>query len=155
MDITTVNPFNQESEQLFSINTPLRGTHTLYIKVDRKPFILNISKQDLNTYKGADPMTVEIYKESDKIYQKDIPDDGIVEASNISLQSQKINIRIDNPELGIYKVLLNDESKKSEVLISKIETNQPNFIFSSPVTFLGSSSTNLWTNSSYVAFKTS
>ncbi len=154
MDIAVINPSSQKSEQLFSVSTPLRGTNTMYIKVDRTPFILNISKQDLNMYKGPDPLSVEIYKESDKIYQKTIPDDGIIEASNISMQPQKINIRIDTLELGIYKVLLTDQSRKSDVLISKIETNQLNFIFFSPVTFLGSSSANFWTNSTNITLRT-
>lgn len=149
-----LNSVLPKSERLYTMDKTLRGTHTLYIRVNKSPFILNIYKQDYNVYSGPDALSVEIDKDDQRILTREIPDDGVTDTSTLKLQPQKETIKIDDPDEGLYKIMLNDESAHSDVLISKIETNQPLFVFSSPVFVLDDSPSDLWTNATELSMKT-
>lgn len=132
------------------IESRLRGSHSLFVNVDRMPFILNIKKQDNNAYKGEDTLLIQISKDNKEIIKKEIPDDSVTDTSGLTIVPQKSEIKINNIPLGIYKVILLDESNGADVLITKIETNQQSLVFDSHIFLYNNKPTNLWTNSKLI-----
>ena len=135
------------SDTFNTIDKKMRGTHTFYTYVTKNPFIVNIEKQDNNAYPGEDILAVQIYKGDKKIVNKEIPDDGITDASNIKMQSMKLNIKIEDAEPGIYKIVLLDKTKNADNYITRIVLNQTLFVISSQVFVIDEKPTELWTNS--------
>lgn len=138
----------------FSSNKLLRGTHELLIRVDQSPLEIDVKKQDQNMYKGPDVLSVEVYKEDTLLATKVIPDDGIVDATNLMLQPQDAKLELKDIEPGIYRLLLSDKSIGSDVRISSIEINQKNVVFNSPIFIVDSKPTSLFTNASQVSVST-
>lgn len=133
-----------------AINSVLRGTHIFYVAVTQRPFILSVSKQDANMYVGEDTLSIQVFKGDQKLAEKVIPDDGITEKNNLMATPQKEQITLDNPDLGVYKVTLKDNSDGGDVRITNITVNQPKLVFASPVFPLGTTPTTLVTNSKNV-----
>jgi len=137
-----------------SITTTLRGSHTLYTTVTKKPFILTVYKQDANGYIGADTLSIQVYKGSEKLAEQTIPDDGITLANSLTATPQKAEVRIDNPDLGVYKIVLKDNSNGADVRITSVAVNQPKLVIASPIFPMGSTPATLFTNSSVVQMVT-
>jgi len=145
-EIYAYQPVNSATGE-FSSNKSLRGTHELLIKVDKSPLNINIEKQDQNMYKGPDVLSIQVYKDDKLLVTKEVPDDGIVDATNLMLQPQEAKLELNDIEPGVYRLLLLDESTHSDVRISSIKINQKNVIFNSPVFIVNSKPTKLFTNS--------
>lgn len=128
------------------IETPLRGSHSLLIKVDQNPLIIKTAKQDLNYYDGEDKLKIKVSKEGKNLAEKTIADDGIVDASRLKLKQQKETITLEEIKPGIYEVNLTDESKNGDILIIKTEVIQSKVIFKNNIFPLGNTPTALWTN---------
>jgi hypothetical protein len=138
------------SQNNLIIEKNLRGSHDLFIRVDKMPFILNIEKQDANVYRGQDILLIQVYQDDKKIVEKEIPDDGVTDASSLKMSLQSERIKIINLPTGIYKVVLLDKSEGSDVRITKIETNQQALVFASHIFLYDNQPTNLWTNSKII-----
>jgi hypothetical protein len=111
------------------INTALRGTHVMYVYLKNEPFQLSFVKQDLNWYSGEDKMKVIIYKDTDKVFEKEIGDDGISNDSRKILSPQRVNIQNPGkelPENGVYKVVL---EANGDTIIKNIRTNLQKIVF--------------------------
>lgn len=145
------NSFGKENSVV--INKLLRGTHSFLVKVNTNQLNISLEKLDQNMYQGKDILLVEVYKNNNKIFTKEIPDDGIDEASSLKLNPQKENIEIKGLEKGIYKVNLIDKSN-GDVSIKSIGINQSKVIFSSPIFIIDEKPTTLWTNSSKIDVET-
>jgi hypothetical protein len=130
----------------FTFNKLLRGSHQLLISVNKLPLTVTISKQDQNMYKGEDPLTIEVYRDSELLDTKKIPDDGITNASNLRMQPQEAKIELKNIKPGIYKLVLSDKSTGGDVRISSITINQKKVIFNSPIYVVDNKPTTLITN---------
>ncbi len=128
------------------IETSLRSSHSLLIRVDQSPLIIKVAKQDMNGYDGEDKLKITVSKDGKNLAEKTIADDGIVDASRLKLKPQEETITLENINPGIYDVNLIDESGKADVLITKIEINQTKAVFKNNIFPLGNSQTTLWTD---------
>lgn len=138
---------DSSSQSNLIIEKTLRGTHTLMIRVEKMPFILNIEKQDDNAYVGTDELLIQVFKNNKKIVEKKITDDGVTEINGLRMAPQSEKINIDNLPFGVYKVVLSDLSNGADVRIKKIKTNQSALVFASHLFLYDYQPTNLWTNS--------
>lgn len=129
------SPSNSET----TIEIPLRGKVVLYAYVNNEPFIMKISKQDLNWYEDPDIVSIKIYKDRDVVYQASISDDSITDSSRDVLPPEEVSIQNPGPglpETGIYKVVID---AGSDSIITSIKTNLHKIIFDSPL-YLASNS---------------
>jgi len=125
------------SKQDTVISTPLRGKQTMYVYLDKEPFKMTVTKQDLNWYEGPDPVTISIYKANDLVYQDIIPDDGIINTSQKSLPPQQFVINSPGPglpESGVYKVVLD---ATDDTIINSITTNLHKIVFAGSLFLAG------------------
>ena len=129
-----------------TIETPLRGSHTLQIKVNQSPLTLKVAKQDLNYYDGEDKLKIKVSKEGKDLTEKTIADDGIVDTNRLKLKPQEETITLEDINPGIYKADLIDESKNADILITRIEINQPKAIFENNIFILGNEPTSIWSS---------
>lgn len=143
---------NANNSKNVTINSTLRGSHTIYIVVDKKPLQIKIEKSDANWYIGKDDLQIDLFKDENKIVSKVIPDDGIIENSSLQMRAQTEIISADVAN-GIYKLVLIDNSQGADIRIKKIEINQLRAVFTSPV-ILDDEKTELWTDSSQINFRT-
>ena len=102
------------------IEKPLRGNHSLLIRVDQSPLILKVIKQDINNYDGEDKLKIKVSKEGKSLAEETIEDDGIIDANRLKLKPQEETVTLEDIEPGIYQVDLIDESKSADILIIKI-----------------------------------
>lgn len=129
----TVIPNYSPQKEMTIIDTPLRGNQTLFAYVKNEPFIMKVTKQDLNWYEGIDPVSINIYKEGDLVYHADIPDDGVSNTSRKETPPQEIEIHNPGPGLpepGVYKIVIN---APGDTVIKKIETNLHKIVFQGPI----------------------
>lgn len=145
---------NTISKKNFIFDRTLRGSHTVYIRVDTKPLIVTIEKQDNNTYKGEDVLSMELFKGENRIFKKEIFDDGMFEISGLKLKTQIKQIKINNPDLGVYRLVLTDKSNGSDVLIKKITTNQSKLVVATPIYIFIDKPSGVWTNSKQLSMST-
>ena len=145
---------SSSSQSSLKIEKTLRGSHTLLIKVDKKPFLLTVVKQDINAYKGEDVLSVQIYNGQNKIAEQIIPDDGVTDVSKLMMAPQKSEIKINDIKPGVYTIVLKDMTKNADILIKSIETNQSSLV-SNRVFIDDGKPTTLWTNSKEITMITS
>lgn len=145
---------SSSSEKNTIFTRTLRGSHTLFIRVDKKPLNITVEKQDSNAYKGEDRLLIELYKADKQITKKEISDDGISDIGSLKMKPQIEQIKIDNLEPGIYKLVLTDKSQGSDIGITKIETNQSALILGSPFYILDDRLATVWTNSKKITVTT-
>lgn len=145
-----------DTNQNFStvVNKTFRGTHTMYIKVTKSPFILKVTKQDANQYAGEDKLLITVEKDNKVVAEKEIGDDGMTTNSGLELTAQSEEIKVDNAQKGIYKVTLKDESQGGDVRIKRIEVNQKGLVFGGNVFVVDTNPTTLVTNSKNVTLST-
>jgi len=145
----------QSSQNNLKIEKTLRGTHTLLVKVDKKPLLLTVSKQDANAYKGEDNLSIQIYdSRQNKLAEQLIPDDGVIDSGGLRMAAQKSDIKIDDIKSGIYKIVLQDMTENADVRIKSVEVNQPSLVFQAPVFVVDEKPTILWTNSKKITMST-
>ena len=143
------------SQGNLKIEKTLRGTHTLLIKVDKKPLLLTVVKQDANAYKGEDNLSIQIYDNNqNKLAEQLISDDGVTDIARLMMTPQKSEIKIDDIKPGIYQVVLKDTSEGDDIRIKSIEINQSSLVFQNPVLVVDEKPTILWTNSKKIEMLT-
>ncbi|OGH05961.1 MAG: hypothetical protein A2W22_03470 [Candidatus Levybacteria bacterium RBG_16_35_11] len=139
----------------FSANKLLRASHELLIRVSKSPLQIEVEKQDQNLYKGPDILSTELYKENKLLLKKEIRDDGVIEATNLRLQSQAVKLELNDLNPGVYRLLLLDKSKGGDIRINSIKINQKNVIFKSPIFIVDDKPVSLLTTASQVIVYTS
>lgn len=142
------------SQSGLKIEKTLRGTHTLLVKVDKKPLSLTVVKQDQNTYKGEDVLSIQIYNGQNKIAEQLIPDDGVTDAGGLTMAAQKGEIKINDIKPGIYQIVLKDMTESADTRIKSIEVNQSSLVFNN-IFILDEKPVTLWTNSKKIYMVTS
>lgn len=143
------------SQGNLKIEKTLRGTHTLLLKVDKKPLLLTVVKQDANNYKGEDNLSIQVFNsQQNKITEQLISDDGVTDAGGLAMASQKSEIKIDDIKPGIYKIILQDMTKNADVRIKSVEVNQPSLVFQKPVFVVDEKPVTIWTNSKKITMST-
>lgn len=154
--MTTFAKNTEQSTNLSAVvNKTLRGSHVFYVRVTQSPFILKVDKQDANQYAGEDKLLITVEKDKQVLAEKEIGDDGMTSNSTLQLATQSQEVRIDNAQIGVYKVTLKDESQGGDVRIKRIEVNQKSLVFASPVFVVDTNPTALITNSKIINLQTS
>lgn len=154
-DIVELQAKNPKAKQgNFAKDLVLRGTHTFYVQVAKDQLEINVTKQDDNGYDGEDTLTIKVEKNGQQLAQQTIPDDGIVDRGSLQMQAQKATVRVDEAVPGIYKVILNDNTKNADVQITHLAVNQAKVVFASPIFVLGENPTSIWTNSKNITVLT-
>lgn len=141
------------SQSNLKIEKTLRGTHTLLIKVDKKPLLLTVVKQDANAYKGEDSLSVQIFHNQNKIAEQLIPDDGVTDVGGLAMTPQKSEIKINDVKPGIYRIVLKDMTENADTRIKLIEINQSSLVSNHFFT-LDEKPVTLWTNSKKITVST-
>lgn len=85
----------------------LRGFHEFVAATDGGDLNLRIEYMDMNRNVGADPVHVRVYQGDKLVAEAERPDDGVVRATNASLDRQAIDVRAEGLDAGIVKVELN------------------------------------------------
>lgn len=137
---------NSSAQNNIKIEKKLRGTHNLWFIVDKQPFLLTVFKQDANSYKGEDVLSMQIFNGQNKIAEQLILDDGVTDNGGLMMTPQKGEIKINDIKPGVYRIVLKDMTENADVQIKSIEVNQPSFVFQSPVFVVDEKTTTLWTN---------
>ncbi len=102
-----------------SIKTALRGAHKFYIYTDRD-LKINIKKQDINWYDGADPLDVSLYSAQGELVSSiTIPDDGIEIRDSSNPLTQEATLQTENLPVGVYILEFSD----FDGLITEIKLN--------------------------------
>lgn len=145
------------------IDIPLRGSYIAYVFLKNEPFSMNLYKQDLNWYEGADTMKVTVSKDRDVVYTVDVTDDGIDFENRKSQNPQLVTIKSladEIPEQGVYKI---EVKASKDVITRRIETNLDQIVFHQSIypisnyeTYsqlgLPTRSNSIFTNSMYLRF---
>jgi hypothetical protein len=116
-----------------SINTPIRGKIIMYAYLNNEPFSVNVTKQDLNWYADPDVTDISVYKQSDKVFQTQINDDGNVGNNHNVGDVQTAEVKNPGPGLpepGVYKIVINSSN---DSLITNITTNLHKIVFEGPI----------------------
>lgn len=121
------------------ISTVLRGSQTLYVYLDHEPLHLSFEKQDLNWYPGPDPVTVNVYKGNDLVYQVTSLDNKISTSSAKISPPKTVDVNNPGPGLpdsGVYKIVIvaNDDT-----IIKNIRSNLHKIVFSGSLFLAGNS----------------
>jgi len=108
-------------------NKQLRGYHQFYTYLKNEDLDFTFKIQDINRAKGPDPWEINVYNEQNqKIYTKQIADDGYV--TNLDPASDPLFTEIKIPKLpeGVYKIELKSED---EIFFREIKTKQKYLTF--------------------------
>jgi len=109
-----------------TINKTLRGGHTFYTYIDDETLEFNITKQDLNWYKGSDDLKITVYSESgEEKGNITIPDDGDITKSSAPGPKQTGAINISDLQTGVYKIVM---SGGEDLYIHNIATVQDKLV---------------------------
>jgi len=108
----------------FSLPGPIRGNHTFYLSVNSKPLSIKLGKQDINATDGEDKLKAQLFYGQNLVAEKIIGDDGIADKSQLQALAKDIEIKIDDPRTGIYRLELVVDSKGSDLQITKLDINQ-------------------------------
>lgn len=136
------------------ITSQLRGTHTLLIRVDKAPLIIQVTKQDFNSYEGEDKVKIVVSKEGKIVGEQTINDDGITTASNLKMQPQEGVVTVKDINPGLYQLDITAEGKGGDSFVSKIEVNQQKVVFKNYFFAIGNKTTLLWTDAKKVNITT-
>jgi hypothetical protein len=123
----------QPKKDFTIIDTPLRGSHTLYVYLNNEAFNMSFYKQDLNWYGGEDSMSIKVYKDDEEVMTINAMDDGVTDDSKQLSPIQKIEVKNpgpDLPESGVYKVVV---LAPGDTIIRRIETNLHKIVFADSV----------------------
>lgn len=136
------------------IETILRGSCSLLTRVTENTLKLTVVKQDLNSYEGADKLNILVRKGENIIAEKTIADDGVVARNLLKMQPQSENIVLEDLSPGLYQIDLVSDSSGNDVLIKRIEINQPQVIFKNQIYVLSEVPTTFWTDAKQITVLT-
>lgn len=110
----------------------LRGAHELYVYAADEDLSLTFDKVDLNRSVGADTVTIEVWRDGERVYHETAGDDGIESDNRDAGAPQTVRVRVPKVPAGLYRVLLKTDN---EVLLRNLTFGQHRFAFSSHIFF--------------------
>ncbi len=119
--------FKESSSYITTINSALRGNQDFYVFVE-KELKINITKKDLNLYKGTDVATVSLTDlDGHVLCKKDIKDDGNT-TNNLRHKETNATLNCSTPSTGVYLLSIKGVKAKhtnidSDFVIKKIKLN--------------------------------
>ena len=137
----------------------LRGYHQFLTYIgENEDLDFTFWVQDMNRGEGADPVTINLYKDNEVIESKILPDGEIWRDVHEGSITREVNLYKNNLESGVYKIELN---VPADIFVRKIRTPQQKIVIVNTA-FLGDEvgyqdrekATNLWTDSNYIVAET-
>lgn len=122
-----INQASVDSRQgKFSLPVSIRGNHSFLISVGNsaQPLSIKVGKKDINMYDGADKLNARLYWGDKLVFEKSIEDDGVTDKSKTQSTYKETEIKINNPQLGIYRLDLDVDSSGSDLEITKLDINE-------------------------------
>ncbi|MFH1047657.1 MAG: hypothetical protein V1738_05110 [Patescibacteria group bacterium] len=121
-------PNYQASEEIKTRVVSLRGHHRLLTYTGGEPLSFNFKVQDMNRQKGADPVTVSVYREGEPavVARTVLEDDGNALDDQKSSGLRAVSLTLDQPQSGLYRV---EFTASSDVFIREMATRQAKFVF--------------------------
>jgi len=116
----------QPKEGIQEIEKTLLGPFIMYTYIKNEDLNFTFFKQDLNRHEDLDLMTITVFKEDEKMLEEAIPDDGVIEATNVLGEVQEKQILISGLGEGVYKIKIDCPN---DTLIRKIKTKQHLLVF--------------------------
>lgn len=118
-------------DKLLDLDKTLRGSLTMYTYIKDELLDFTFYKQDLNWYEGEDKVDISVWKNSQKVFEDTIEDDGITtprteEEFELGPLQEK-QIQVSDLAEGVYKI---EFTCSDDVLIRKIQTKQHLLVFS-------------------------
>ena len=84
----------------------LRGNHEFLAATDGRRLTFDVMYMDMNRNVGADPIAVRVYQGGELVASLDVPDDGVSEATNASLERETFHVEATGLMPGLVKVEL-------------------------------------------------
>jgi hypothetical protein len=136
----------------------LRGYHQLLTYVGDEALDFTFWFQDMNRGEGADPIVINLYRDSTMVDSLIIPDGEIWRNVHEGSPVREIEFKKNFLQPGVYKIELN---VPADIFVRKIRTKQQKLVVVNTV-FLGDEvgykdterPTQLWTNSNYIVAET-
>lgn len=127
-------PGYKPSNEVLDLNVALRGSHTLYTYLGKgEDLNFTLTKRDKNWYEGKDELQITVSGPDKQILlEKIIPDDGIDQ--NFMGQKEKegleqtIQLFLQSPGKGVYKIELSCENEEIDLVIKRIKTTQSKLV---------------------------
>jgi len=137
------------------ITTPIRGNAVLYVLVTSGDLKIDLTKQDMNVYDGADMLNATVTLAGTKVDEVSLPDDGFADKSKSQTAPQNAAISIAKAKPGVYKIELKFDSASNDSVITKIEINQAKVVMGGSILVWNGVPTTLYTYSSKITTSTS
>jgi len=117
------------------IHASLRGGHRILTYVKGEPLNFSFTVQDMNRELGADPVYVNLYQVGGEqsLASAKLPDDGNITDSQLSSGLRKVEVSLDAPVEGAYRIEL---TATPDIFIREIRTPQNKVVFDDRL-FLG------------------
>lgn len=139
-------------------NVSLRGNHEFLAATDGRMLTLDVMYMDMNRNVGADPVAVRVYQNGETVALVDIPDDGVVDTTNASLERKTFRVEATGLMPGLVKVEL---QANNDIYWRSISSSLPKMTFTRNV-FVGDEvgyvddvrPVTLWTDAQHLTFFT-
>ncbi len=136
----------------------LRGNHEFLAATDGRRLTLDVMYMDMNRNPGADPIAVRVYQNGEVVASQNIPDDGVVDATNAALGRDTFRLEATGLMPGLVKVEL---QANNDVYWRSITSNLSKMTFARNV-FVGDEvgysddlrPVTLWTDAQHLMFLT-
>lgn len=115
---------NWESQELV-IDKPLRGPHQFYVYVQKGEFSIDVECVDLNQDKGADPITINVYRNNELIGQSILSDSNL-NPTSAQVENKELSWQKNNLLAGVYKVEI---KISNDMVIKKIVSSSDRLAF--------------------------
>jgi hypothetical protein len=151
--VPMVHPNNPAGKT--EITTPIRGNATMYVLVTSGDLKITATKQDMNTYDGADTLNTTVTLGGIKVSESSTPDDGFSDKSKSQAAPQTNVISIPNAKPGVYKVEYKFDSASNDSVITKIDINQAKVVMGGSILAWNNVPTTFYTYSTKITTSTS
>jgi hypothetical protein len=105
-----------------NISKTLRGKHEIYTYLGfQETLSFQITVQDINGSKGADPVSVSLFNaDNKKIEETKLEDDGQTDSKGVVKPAREIQLRVTPNSEGIYRILID---VNDDIFIKNISSN--------------------------------
>lgn len=118
--------YRPQNQDRFMTKT-IRGQHSFYTYIKNELLDFTFTIQDMNRAIGPDLLTIKVYnQENEKIYQKMVADDGIVNNFDGISARREVDLKMLGLEEGVYRLELN---AGDDIFFRKIRTKQQYLTF--------------------------
>jgi hypothetical protein len=107
------------------LNHVLRGPHEFVTYAANESLHFGLDLIDSNREFNADPVKVEVYRDSVLVHEELLPDDGIVDATGQPSAPQSLSIDLPVSDAGLYRVVL---AVNDDIFLTHLATDQDRLV---------------------------